>query len=194
MSGVYSTVSVDNSTSTGIDSVIIFTTGQFASVLRQMASINCFLALAATFTLSLTPFNIGESAGFSASATTSTLSISTLLCLATSAKIVAAQSENAIIASSNAVGPVSSPPLAVGKSQTMVWVLELSTIVRTFSTSLAVDLCFGIVSYFMISLSLELDNEKHTFCGTTSLCWLRRVSNARSFEIYMGAEAATHQQ
>jgi hypothetical protein len=56
-----------------------------------------------------------------------------LLCLATSAKIVAAQSDKAMIANSKAVGPVLSPPLASGKSQTIVCVLELSTRVRTFS-------------------------------------------------------------
>jgi len=135
----------------GIDSVNIFTTGHLASVRRQIASISCFLALAATFTLSFTPFKIGESAGFSAYATTSSFLIAILLCLATSAKIVAAQSESAIIASSSAVGPVSFPPLTAGKSQTMVCVLELSTSVRTFSTSLAVDLCLGITSHTNIS-------------------------------------------
>jgi hypothetical protein len=45
---------------------------------------------------------------------------------------------------------VSFPPLAAGRSQAIVWVLELSTIDRTFSTSLAFAMVFGITFYLHI--------------------------------------------
>lgn len=120
-------------------------TGQFASVLLHAASISSFLAFAVTVVLIVAPINLGESGGFSASATVSTLTISILLCLHTSAKIVTAQSAKAIIANSTAVGPVSVPPAAVERSQTTLCVLELSTTERTFPIHFAVALYLGIV-------------------------------------------------
>lgn len=145
--GVYSTVFVFSSIFTGMGSVNILTTGQLASVLRQAASISSFLAFAATLTLIVTLSRSGELSGFSASVTTSMLSTSMLLCFATLAKMVTAQSERAMIASSSAVGPESFPPWATGKSHTMLWVRELSTVERTFSSSLALDVIFPIVFY-----------------------------------------------
>ena len=99
-----------NSTFNGIGSLNMDSTGQFASVLLQDASNSSFLAFAETVVLMVTPLSMGESGGFSASATASTLTSSILLCLQTSANIVTAQSAKAIMANSNAVGPVSSPP------------------------------------------------------------------------------------
>jgi hypothetical protein len=48
-------------------------TGQFASVLLQAPSSSSFLAVAQTLVLIVTPVSIGESTGFSASATASIL-------------------------------------------------------------------------------------------------------------------------
>ncbi len=79
-------------------------TGQFASVLLQAPSSNSFLAVAQTLVLIVTPVSTGESAGFSASATASTLLSSILLCLQTSANIVTAQSARAIKVNSRAGG------------------------------------------------------------------------------------------
>jgi hypothetical protein len=81
-----------------------------------------------------------------ASATASKLLTSILLCLHTSANIVTAQSAKAIKANSTAVGPLSFPPWAAGRSQTTLCVLELSTTERTLPISLAVTLYFGIFS------------------------------------------------
>jgi len=141
---IHSIVSVVNSTLTVIGSVNIFTTGQLASVLLHIASNSCFLALAATLTLSTTSLISGLSSFLVASVVTSILSRSILLCFATLAKIVAAQSARAMIANSIAVGPLSSPPLEGGRSQTIVCVRELSTAVRIFSKSFAVVTIFGI--------------------------------------------------
>lgn len=102
----------------GMFSLKMYTTGQFASVLLHMASIFCFLAFAAIFTFMLTPDIIGEPSGFSASAITSMLPISTLLFLQTSANMVTAQSARDIMASSSAEGPWLSPPLEVPRSIT----------------------------------------------------------------------------
>ncbi len=135
---------VSNSIFIGILSSKMDTTGQFASVLLQTASIFCFLAFATTVTFMFTPVNFGESAGFSASAMAVTLLSSTLLFLQTSANIVTAQSARAIIANYNALGPVLSPPFAVPKSNTILWPRELSAIDRTFSTNFAVALIVGI--------------------------------------------------
>ena len=142
-----------NSTFKGIGSLNIDSTGQFASVLRQAASSSSFLAFAHTLVLTVTPNNNGESGDFSASATASSLTSSILLCLQTSAKIVTAQSANAIIANSIAVGPVSFPPAGVDRSQTTLCVLELSTTVRTLSSHLAVVLYFG--TFFTKNKSLH---------------------------------------
>ena len=128
----------------GILSWNIETTGQFASVLLQTASSFCFLSFEATVTFRFTPVNLGESAGLSASATTSILVILTLDFLATSANIVTAQSASAIIESSSAEGPVLSPPFAVPRSSTMLCPRLLSAIDWTFSTSFAFTLIFGI--------------------------------------------------
>ncbi len=136
------------------------TTGQFASVLLHAASSSCFLAFAETLTLMFMPFSLGESGGFSASATTSSWVSLILLCLQTSANIVAAQSAIAIIANSKAVGPVSSPPFGGGRSHTIVCALELSTTVRTFSIHLAVAFIIGI-SFHRESCSLGIEGFKN---------------------------------
>ena len=101
---------VSKSTSSGIGSWNMDNTGHMASVLLQAASSSCFLAFAETLILIFTPVSLDESGGFSASATASSLLSSILLCLQTSAYIVMAQSAKAMTASSQAVGPVSSPP------------------------------------------------------------------------------------
>lgn len=93
-----------NSTFKGIGSLNMDSTGQFASVLLQAPSSNSFLAVAQTLVLIVTPVSTGESAGFSASATASTLLSSILLCLQTSANIVTAQSARAIKVNSRAGG------------------------------------------------------------------------------------------
>ena len=58
--------------------------------------------------------------------------------------MVTPQSAKAINDNSSAVGPLSVPPEAVGKSQTTLCVLVLSAIERTFSNSLAFALILAI--------------------------------------------------
>jgi hypothetical protein len=72
--------------------------------------------------------------------------------LQTSAKMVMAQSAKDMMASSSAVGPVSSPPLAFGRSSAILWVLELSAEVRTFSIHLAVAFMFGSFLHLIIHM------------------------------------------
>jgi len=139
-----------NSISKGIGSLNMDTTGHIASVLRQAASSSCFLPFADTFTVIFTRVNFAESAGFSASATASSSLSSIWLFLQTSAKMVMAQSAKDMIANSSAVGPVSSPPLAFGRSSAILWVLELSAKVRTFSIHLAVAFMFGSFLHLII--------------------------------------------
>ena len=64
--------------------------------------------------------------------------------------MVMAQSAKDMIANSSAVGPVSSPPLAFGRSSAILWVLELSAEVRTFSIHLAVAFMFGSFLHLII--------------------------------------------
>ena len=139
-----------SSISKGIGSLNMDTTGHIASVLLQAASSSCFLAFADTLTVIFTRVSFDESAGFSASVTASSSLSSILLCLQTSAKIVMAQSAKDMIASSSAVGPVSSPPLAGGRSNARLWFLELSAKVRTFSIHLAVAFMFGSFLHLIV--------------------------------------------
>ena len=145
-----------NSTLTGVGSLKINSTGQFASVLLQAASSSSFLASEEALTFIVTPLIIGESGDLSASTVTSTILSLMLLFLQTSAKIVTPQSANAIKLSSSAVGPQSVPPAAVERSHSTLWFLWLSTFERTFSTHVAFAFIFGISFHHLVFL-LGLD-------------------------------------